>query len=140
MVPYLLTNENKVPQWLCPCCNKTTYPDELARDLFMERLLKTVQKNVVEIEFQDPKNYTITKVDDPDSDDEDNEDDEEKEDESDKKKVDEPVKNEEYAVAELPRHVTVIDLISDDEEEGETEAGIESRTTTNQSSKRARED
>ncbi|KAI9345115.1 MIZ/SP-RING zinc finger-domain-containing protein [Pilaira anomala] len=142
LVPYLLTNENKVPQWLCPCCNKTTYPDELARDLFMERLLKTLQKNVVEIEFQDPKNYTITKVDDPDSDDEDNGRNDEKEGESDdKKKVDEPIKNEEYAVAELPSNVTIIDLISDDEEEeGGIEAGIETRTTTNQSSKRSRED
>ncbi|KAG2236005.1 hypothetical protein INT48_004335, partial [Thamnidium elegans] len=71
LVPYLLINESSNPQWSCPCCNKPTYPDELARDLLIESLLKKLPKNVVEIEFEKGhKDYKITKVDDPDTDDE----------------------------------------------------------------------
>lgn len=109
----------------------------------LESLLKKSPKNAAEIEFEEnDKNYKITKVDDPDTDDE-----KDYGDSGDDVSVGVETcevatapKKEEYA--ELPNNITVIDLISDDEEEeGEvSEAGNTATTTTRPLNKRPRED
>jgi hypothetical protein len=121
-------NNNKNPSWICPRCNSPAYPDSLARDLLTESLLKKLPKNVSEIEFKENhKNYLITKVDEPDSDDEDGEiiqvkgmgEDPKAEEEE------ETVKNEDdnippaaaVIVQQPPPSADIIDLISDDEDE-----------------------
>lgn len=90
----------------------------MARDIFTEKLLEQLPKNVSEIEFkEDHKNFKITKVDEPDSDNEDENDESNVggSDTAGKKSID-SVKQEDYVIV-TSENSDVIDLISDDEEE-----------------------
>lgn len=115
-------NANRNPSWSCPHCFRLVHPDDLARDLLTESLMKRLPKNVSEIEFtKDHENFKISKVDDPDTDDEDGNDDSEKgKTDMDKMVTEKGVKSEDLAIAEVPSNTTVIDLISDDEDDDET--------------------
>lgn len=112
-------NANRNPSWTCPHCFRLVHPDDLARDLLTQSLMKKLPKNVSEIEFtKDHEHYKISKVDDPDTDDEDDNDDPEKEKvDMNKAVIEKGVKSEDLAIAEVPSNTTVIDLISDDDED-----------------------
>ncbi|ORE11925.1 zf-MIZ-domain-containing protein [Rhizopus microsporus var. microsporus] len=66
---YLLLNKMERPMWTCPHCNDVVTSEQLGYDLFFEGLLKTLPKNVSEIEFKDNHStITVTKEDDLDDD------------------------------------------------------------------------
>ncbi|KAI8374712.1 uncharacterized protein BYT42DRAFT_547707 [Radiomyces spectabilis] len=114
---YLAVNHGNAG-WTCPHCSCYTPIQTLARDLFFEYLLATVPKNVYEIEFSQSSNeWVATKTELPDPD----------EPYSDEENDQLPIKNEnaspQLAQVTVAQTENVINLISDDEEEGEEQGG-----------------
>lgn len=102
---YITLNDLATPTWKCPHCSIEVGPEQLARDLFTEKLLTELPKHATEIEYtKNTSSYSITKVDDVD-DGEDSGDEEQ------------PMKIETPPVKPPEKTVDVIDLISDDESE-----------------------
>ncbi|CAO3695064.1 unnamed protein product [Rhizopus stolonifer] len=96
---YLILNKKEFPPWLCPHCNEECTSQDLAHDMFFEKLLQSLPKNTIEVEFrEDHSNMVITK-----------EEEEEEGKNQDKQKTAE--------ILQMTRNeVDVIDLISDDED------------------------
>lgn len=102
------------PMWTCPHCNDVVTSEQLGYDLFFEGLLKTLPKNVSEIEFKDNHStITVTKEDDLD-DDNNNSNSEDEDGSMDNKAIIQS------NIQKVEQNVDVIDLISDDEEDTNT--------------------
>lgn len=128
-----MVNKIENPTWVCPHCNKQVGPTALARDLLVEKLLDTLPKRASEIEYtNDHTKYTITKMEDPDTDDEDDDEDEGKD------GVDAGDAGQTKAKHEqLVSNDNVIDLISDDEDEGDQGTTTTTTNSSNIPSKRS---